>query len=134
MHRSLVADKPGVGLGCCLQGDSGHVLWASTCFFDVSSCVLMAEFRAIAVGFARAIEFSSSKVVVESDYKEQLISFSEHCLNEYGSILQHIFELSRGVKVCFDLISRNSNSVAHELAQHAFSSCYLKRWYSLFSD
>lgn len=52
------------------------------------------------------------------------LSFAkDSCWNELGSLLVDVKELSRNVFVVFSFVSRICNSIAHELACYAISSC-----------
>ena len=66
---SVMPDRSEVGLGCSLRGDSDRVLRAISSFNDGCSSVLMADLMAIATGLVMAVNFGSSRMVVESDSK-----------------------------------------------------------------
>lgn len=103
--------------------------FVATSFNSGSTPNLVAKLKAIAFGLVEAINIGVANAVVESDCKAaiDLILGVELCLNEFGSILQDIHELSTTVDVIFCFSPRACNSVAHGLARYAFRSCYVER-------
>lgn len=63
----LVANTLGLGLDCCIRDCYGSLICVSSMFSDFSSSILLAELRAIALGFVLAVNHIFCRIMMESD-------------------------------------------------------------------
>ncbi|KAL0006246.1 hypothetical protein SO802_013807 [Lithocarpus litseifolius] len=79
------------------------------------------EIMAIEQGVLLAQELQLPSVIVESDSSNAILAIHEKATgSSFGHLIQEILQANESFETChFKHLSRNFNSVAHELAQHA---------------
>ncbi|XP_074290571.1 uncharacterized protein LOC141617286 [Silene latifolia] len=118
-----VKEGNGMGLGVVCRNHEGEVMWGATERRRAEFEVRIAEAEAVLVALRMAKRRGHQYVIMESDCKEviEALQRRKSGRNEFFAVIEDILELCDGfAQVVWSFISRNSNSVAHELSH--FSS------------
>ena len=96
--------------------------------------VLLAEAWAVRDGILVALDAGHHNIIVECDSLDlvSLINSEELVFSEVGVFIDDIRSLSASVSAKVQYISRNGNTLAHELAKFAVKSLCSKVWESDF--